>query len=457
MELSDAAIQDNIEPLDYECESNTIQDPPPATGSSSEVANLEDRDIVVSESMPLATRRARRPRILPARFRDDIPQPLVQVPPPSVDLSNLPADSRPSSNPPPPAAVTPLTSVCHTDEQPTSNSFSSVVSQGFRTPRNAFRLLRQYFSSSPPSHDPEELVDFSDLCDGHGEVPNAQASEDSDNIVGDVPQDMMPSIPLPMSSFSPYPNESSFLLGEWYWNGGRQKSQADFRSLLDIVGRPDFCPEDVRCTNWHAIDAKLGENEFDEEGHTTVGDGSEEWLDDSGWRKSSITVSVPFHRRAKHPGPKDFFAGHLYHRSLVSVIKETLSDPVESQHFHYEPFALLWEKHPTSDSEDARVRVHGELYTSPIFLEVHRDLQEAPNEPNCTLQKVVVACMFLSDATHLTQFGTAKLWPGYLMFGNYSKYRRCRPSCNLCHHIAYFQGVSLFGCSLDDTDNISAP
>ena len=36
--------------------------------------------------------------------------------------------------------------------------------------------------------------------------------------------------------------------------------------------------------------------------------------------------------------------------------------------------------------------------------------------------------MFWSDSTQLTQFGTAKLWPLYVFFGNESKYRRCQPT-----------------------------
>jgi hypothetical protein len=56
--------------------------------------------------------------------------------------------------------------------------------------------------------------------------------------------------------------------------------------------------------------------------------------------------------------------------------------------------------------------------------------------------------MFWSDATHLTAFGNAKLWPCYMFFGNESKYRRCKPSCNLCSHVAYFQTVCCFASIL---------
>ena len=186
------------------------------------------------------------------------------------------------------------------------------------------------------------------------------------------------------------------------------ESQEDFQSLLNIIGRLEFHLGDISDTKWQAIDAKLGVNEFDEE-HTTGLDDENKWLNDVGWRRSPITVSVPFNKQLKHPGAMDFCARYLYHRFLVSVIKETLSNTEESKHLHYEPFALLWEKYPAREE----VWVHGELYTSPVFLEVHCNLQAAPNEPDCNLQKVVIALMFLSDATHLAQFGTAKLWPGY--------------------------------------------
>jgi hypothetical protein len=49
--------------------------------------------------------------------------------------------------------------------------------------------------------------------------------------------------------------------------------------------------------------------------------------------------------------------------------------------------------------------------------------------------------MFWSDATHLTNFRNAKLWPLYMFFGNESKYRRCKLSCNACEHVAYFETV----------------
>jgi hypothetical protein len=306
----------------------------------------------------------------------------------------------------------------------------------FRTPRNVFGLLRQYRSDKPPSHDPEENVALFNLSDYPTNASGTPQPQNSNNYL------------------HPFPNQSSFRLGEWYWNHGVQKSRESFSELLNIVGSVDFCPEDVRHTKWGKIDAELAKNDFDESevgrrsenkiksGNVNQAEGMDdrdvEWTDeDAGWQKTPITISVPFHSRWQKSGPQEYLVGDLYHRSFVSVIREKLANTHDNQNFHYEPFELFWK--PTDESTETRV--HGELYTSPAFMEAHCNLQELPREPGCDLPRVVIAMMFWSDATHLTSFGNAKLWPGYLFFGNESKYRRCKPTCHLCNHVAYFQSV----------------
>jgi Plavaka transposase len=50
--------------------------------------------------------------------------------------------------------------------------------------------------------------------------------------------------------------------------------------------------------------------------------------------------------------------------------------------------------------------------------------------------EIVAALMFWSDSTHLANFGTAKLWPIYLLFGNVSKYICGQPKSGACQHVA---------------------
>jgi hypothetical protein len=340
---------------------------------------------------------------MPKRFRDDLPQAL---PPPALDpstpiLSSPSPSSSPDSSPPP------------------SRSSSPGICRTLQTPRNIFGLWRQYQQEEWPSHDPEEHVSLRDLTYGMPIPASGSGLSLQSRGLRDP--------------FFPYPNETSFRLGEWYWNCNGEKSRTSFSDLLNIVGSEEFRPEDVRHTAWDKINSKLASSNEGEDDWAET-----EWMDeDAGWERKPIRISVPFHRRTAKPGCKDYLVGDLYHRPLVSVIREKLDDPEYTQQFHYDPFELFWR--PAGTQSD--IRVHGELYTSPAFLEAHRDLQSSPREPGCNLPRVVVALMFWSDATHLTAFGTAKLWPCYLFFGNESKNRRNKPSNNLCNHVAYFQSV----------------
>ena len=354
----------------------------------------QDAEMLADDPWSLAERRPRRMiRRLPARYRDILPQP----PPPPMAAPGLP----------------PLTSEQAPPSAPLSNSgLSSVLPRTLRfftTLTNSFSLSRWYYGDRLPTHDPEDKTTLQQLT-------LTPATEDVTER-------------RDSASFYPYPNRSSFLLGDWYWNGGIQKSQESFKELIKIVGAPGFRPEDVSGTHWNFINAQLraGADEL----------GSEQFFEGASWTKTAVTIKVPFHKRTAKPGVYDYHVGDMYHRKLISVIREKLKNPQHDELFHYQPYNLLWQRR----GSPTPINVHGELYTSETFLRAHQDLQQSPPEPGCDLERVVVALMFWSDATQLTTFSDAKLWPCYMFFGNESKYRRCKPSSCLCSHVAYFNHV----------------
>ncbi len=119
--------------------------------------------------------------------------------------------------------------------------------------------------------------------------------------------------------------------------------------------------------------------------------------------------------------PRTFSVPGLLHRNLTGIIKAVFSSPL-ARHFHFSPFKLFHEV-----SSDVEERIFSEVYNSDVFIEENDKVQGAPlppDEPDCKREKVVAALMFWSDSTHLANFGTAKLWPIYLLFGNISKYIR---------------------------------
>jgi Plavaka transposase len=371
---------------------SSIQDNIPIAASNANIGTTSTEE----DGLSLAQRRSRRVDVrMPSRYRqydDVLPQPPPSVPSHIVQQT----ESIPVAN-----STSILTTAC-TSSRPAP----------FRTARNVFGLVRQFFSSTPPSHDPEEAATLHDISSIPIPTPAGQYGPAE-----------------PHNSFHPYPNQTSFELGHWYWNGTAQKSHQSFKGLLDIIGCSDFDPNDVRHTHWDKINSKLG---------ASVDEEDDEWLDeDAGWRKTEVTIEVPFSRTTAQPGVRPYIAADLYHRSLISVIREKLANAEDVEHFHYEPYRLRW-KPPHLPQE---VNIQGELYTSPAFMEAHSTLQESPGEPGCDLPRVVTALMIWSDATQLTTFGNAKLWPVYMYFGNESKYRRCKPSHHLGNHVAYFQKV----------------
>jgi hypothetical protein len=103
----------------------------------------------------------------------------------------------------------------------------------------------------------------------------------------------------------------------------------------------------------------------------------------------------------------------------VEVIKAAWSEDM-AKNFHLSPFKRIHIDPKTK----VETRVYDEVYTSDAWIEAHDDLQKQPNEPGCQLEKVIAGLMFWSNSTHLTSFGTAKVWPLYLYFANLSKYTR---------------------------------
>lgn len=353
------------------------------TIQQSSIPEVDDSHLSLVERRPWTNRANRQ---LPRRFRDVLPQPPPALPPSLVDGI----------------------SSGHNPDAPQNRSLRRV----FTSPQNVFGLLRQY-----------EVEDMRPIYD-----PEAQLS--LDQLSNFVPL----SIPtkLEHQPYLPYPNRSSFLLGNWFWNDGAQKSLASFNSLMDIITSPDFQTSDICNVKWDQINAELSREDIGE------------WVDeDAGWKCTSISLSIPYQARRGEPcppdaGPQNFVVGDFYYRPLTSVIREKIGRLTEESLFHFEPYELYWESVKGSHP----IRVQGELYTAPAFIEAHQKLQASPREPGCNLPRVIAALMLASDGMQLTAFGSGKLWPVYGYFGNDTKYHRCKPACHLCEHIAYFQTVS---------------
>ncbi|KAJ2929076.1 hypothetical protein H1R20_g8019, partial [Candolleomyces eurysporus] len=285
-------------------------------------------------------------------------------------------------------------------------------------PANVFNLRRRYYSTSLPTHDPEGWIDLDSLYDS---TYHSNTLEESTHDATAV---------IPLHSLGPFPNLSSFKLGEWYIDSGPQLSMVKLQKLVQLAQTPGFA-EDIAKANWPQIFDALGNNQS--LNHVENADDEEAWVDDEGWKTTPVHISVPIRGAVETRN-----VGTLYHRSIVSILQDKILNSSDMEHFHYDPFEVLWQPDPDTPA----MRVHSELYNSDAFLQAHRELQDSPPPPGCTRPRVVASLMFWSDKTHLTSFSDEKLWPLYMFFGNESKYRRCKPSSNLCHHVAFFDKLS---------------
>lgn len=298
--------------------------------------------------------------------------------------------------------------------EPTSHAEQESLLVVRETRQNLFGIARKFILPHDVmlTHDPDQFATSRD------DASTADQSADKK---------------LRAPSFGPFSSRTSFVLAEWYWQSTR-KSLLDFRNLISILKDPQFSLPDAINANWEAAFKALGANKDD------LPDDLGTWISDEGWKAETISIDIPFHNRMKEPGIKTYPVGTFRHRSIVSVIKEKVTSSNSSRHFHYYPYEASWKR--TSDSPE--VKLYGELYASSAFREAHETLQRQPRTRRDEgLERVVVALMFWSDATQLTAFGGASLWPCYLFFGNESKYLRGEPSKDLGHHIAYFLKVTL--------------
>jgi hypothetical protein len=333
--------------------------------------------------------RPRREYRLPKRFRDNIPEPPAPVPP---------ASPNPDPNPHP---VGPVRRVI------------LIVRDRLTTVTNSFGIWRDY--PRRPSADPDSVLTLEDLSNSN--TPNT------------TPPDSHPS--EPRSSYWPFANATIHTVMQWMNNGQTMKSEAETTKFVhNVILAPSFDPADLTGFDAHRENQRLDK---------TL---SQESALRSQFTESSVDILVPSGER--NVNGRTFTVPGLLHRKLTSVIQEAFEGPL-AHLYHYSPFKLF-QKSPLSGKEE---RIYGEIFTSDAFLEETENVQRhglvPPEDPGCKREKVVAALMASSDATMLTQFGVAKGWPIYLMFGNISKYVRAQPGSGAMHHLAYIPSVS-FQC-----------
>ncbi len=288
------------------------------------------------------------------------------------------------------------------------------VPDQFITAANKFGIWRNY--DRRPTRDPDASLSLDDLAanPAHTDLPSRSVVIPEPPVLANEP-------------YWPFPNVTIHRIMQWLNNGSTTKSEAQINELVnDVILTPEFSQHHLAGFDAHKENIRLDNSLAKSSLHQQ-------------FTESVVDILVP--SGAAGVPPRTFSVPGLLHRKLTTVISDAFTGPL-SHLFHFSPFKL-YHKSPITNKEE---RVFGEIYTSDAFLGEHKKVQQdsllPPDDPDCKREKIVAALMFASDGTHLTNFGTAKAWPIYLMLGNLSKYLRAQPNLGALYHLAYIPSVS---------------
>ncbi|KAF7307484.1 hypothetical protein MIND_00542900 [Mycena indigotica] len=278
---------------------------------------------------------------------------------------------------------------------------------------NAFGLYKIY--PRRPTHDPDESVGLSDLY----RVPKP----------GDPALQTLPLPPEPW--YYPFPNVSVAHMMKYHVEEEHPQSIAGFDRLITNFLHPN---EEAQSDgiSLHELPTPFSTQKFldqlDKNGITPLG-----------FARASFPT-VPYH--------SIFTARAIPESDLLSPVMAEDDAPTLNE---YGLPPLL----------PGHEEIFSEIYTSPAMLEAYHAIPQppAPQTPDDAVESIVIALMMWSDATHLAQFGTASLWPGYTFFGNHPKEFRGKPTSNAGFHQVYFASLpdsvrdsyrQQYGCDMPD-------
>jgi hypothetical protein len=216
-----------------------------------------------------------------------------------------------------------------------------------------------------------------------------------------------------------YTNKSAALIVDWQNTGSPAKSNVEVNHLVhNVILHPDF-----------QLDQLHSFNVARENQRADLAEAESPLLNT--FQHADIRITILSGN--KDVSPCSISIPGLYFHKLTTLIKELFESPLSSM-FHSTPFKM-YRMRPDGNSKE---RIFSEMYDSDVLWEEHNKVQCAlTNDLTCKWEKVIAALIFWSDATQLASFGTMKLWPIYMLFGNLSKYVQCQPKSGATKHVAY--------------------
>ncbi|KAG9000858.1 hypothetical protein FRB90_011721, partial [Tulasnella sp. 427] len=232
-------------------------------------------------------------------------------------------------------------------------------------------------------------------------------------------------------ALGPFPNYSTYLHAKWLWKteSGTISAAANQELIDSVYSDKNFHPADVAGMCFSTLRTKVAEYQ------------PSLFLESDSWKESAVEIAVPLGVQKGDdlfPASAKLHVPGLQHRSIVDVVKRVLTTDPNVCQYHFHPFRQFSN---SSSATGPTQRVVDDIFNSDAMIKEYESLRRSPKEQNCSFERVVLALQFWSDATQLANFGSAKLWPVYMYFGNQPKWARARSDMHSCHDIAHIPSL----------------
>ena len=303
------------------------------------------------------------------------------------------------------------------DETPTADQRPHPL----QTVANKLGAFRRY--THTPSWQPRNEQRLDLVCDSSSiDVPPPPVSIEAVHKISRIISDPC----------EPFPNFSTAVYMAAYFSDTATKPEHHATMLAAAMQHPRFKLEDLGGFNAHAENVRLDKYLLD---------GSHPFQVHNGWQAATVHIRLPLEGtllESEDEAPTLAISG-LYHRQITDIIRAVCASKA-AESFHFAPFTMHWSPNPNVPHEHERV--YADTYMSDSMIQAQLEVDNLPRPEGDIKERVVLGLMLASDSAQLTSFGSASVWPIYMMFANQPKQERVRPSCHAVHHLAYVPSVS---------------
>jgi hypothetical protein len=297
----------------------------------------------------------------------------------------------------------------------------------FQTRPNKLGIFREY-NRNPTWHPKfEERLDF--VCD----LPSLVTP--TSTVTPEAIHEISYTTPEP---FTPFSNYSTAVFMAAYFSGSDTKSEEHANALAKTMEDPRYKSSELRGFSAQRENKRLDRYLLDE---------AHPFHAQDGWHETTIDIRLPIEGRSfeSEDEAPTLTIPKFFHRRITDIIRSVCASET-ARSFHFSPYKMYWT--PDTNDPDKSERVYGDAYTTKAMIDAQAEVDSVPRPEGDTRERVALGLMLASDSSQLTNFGSASVWPVYLMFANQSKQERVMPSRHAVHHLAYVPSVGVLFVNL---------